>query len=119
MLTGEQIPGTHIFEVEYAGGIDAAEFDALRDRLAAFLDSNDPADVLAVYGDLDLSKIEPKALWDDLKSIGLAQKVRRAALLTDSGVLSTMAKAGSIFLKTDVRVFASSGRAEALAWLNS
>ncbi|WP_291054267.1 STAS/SEC14 domain-containing protein [Herbiconiux sp.] len=119
MLTGRQIPDTHIFEIEYAGGLEAAEFEALRGDLEAFLDANDPADLLAVYGDVELTKIEPKALWEDLRSAGLEKKVRRAALLTDAGWLATLAKAGSHFIQADVRVFGHAERDAALEWLKS
>ena len=117
MLTARELPGTHIFEIHYSGALEAAEFEAVRDQLVTFLDENDPADLLAVYDDIELTKIEPKALWEDLRSAGLEKKVRRAALLTDAGWLATLAKTASIFIKADVRVFALDGRDEALAWL--
>jgi hypothetical protein len=119
MLTGHPLPDTHIFEISYSGALDAAEFEALRDRLVAFLDANDPADLLAVYEDVELAKIEPKALWEDLRSAGLEKKVRRAALLTDAGWLATLARGASHFIQADVRVFGLADRAEALAWLRS
>ncbi|MBF4574191.1 STAS/SEC14 domain-containing protein [Herbiconiux sp. VKM Ac-1786] len=117
MLTGNQLPDTHIFEITYSGALTAGEFEALRDRLEAFLDANDPADLLAVYGDIDLGDIEPKALWEDLRSAGLEKKVRRAALLTDQGWLRTLAKTARHFIHADVEVFGTDERAEALAWL--
>ncbi|MCS5718031.1 STAS/SEC14 domain-containing protein [Herbiconiux sp. CPCC 205763] len=119
MLTGHQLAETHIFEISYSGAVDAAEFEALRDQLVAFLDANDPADLLAVYHDLELAKIEPKALWEDLRSAGLEKKVRRAALLTDAAWLATMARGASLFIKADVRVFGLAERDAALAWLQS
>ena len=119
MLTGAQLPDSHIFEITYAGGVDAAEFEALRDRLSAFLDANDPADILATYADIDLAKIEPRALWEDLRSAGLEKKVRRAALLTGSVMLRTLAKGASHFIQADVRVYGLDERAAALEWLRS
>lgn len=123
MLTGRQIPDTRIFEITYSGALDAtldaAEFEAVRDELIAFLDAHQPADLLAVYGDLELSKIDPKALWDDLRSAGLEKKIRRAALLTDAGWLRTLARAGRHFVRADVKVFPLADRAAALAWLTS
>ena len=119
MLTGHQLPDTHIFEITYSGAVDSAEFEALRDQLVAFLDANDPADLLAVYGDIELGKIEPKALWEDLRSAGLEKKVRRAALLTDAGWLATLARGASHFIQAEVRVFGLAERDEALAWLQS
>ncbi|RFA10203.1 hypothetical protein B7R54_14040 [Subtercola boreus] len=119
MLTGRQLPDSHIFEIDYAGAVDAAEFEALRDALSAFLDANDPADILGIYSDIDLTKIEPKALWEDLKSAGLEKKVRRAALLTGSLMLKTLAKGASHFIQADVRVFGLDERDAALEWLNS
>jgi hypothetical protein len=119
MLTGHQLPDTHIFEITYSGAIDAVEFEALRDQLVAFLDSNDPADLLATYSDIELTKIEPKALWEDLKSAGLEKKVRRAALLTDAGWLATLANGAGRFIHAEVRVFGLDERDAALSWLKS
>ncbi|SDY53580.1 SpoIIAA family protein [Herbiconiux ginsengi] len=119
MLTGHQLPDTHIFEITYSGAVGSAEFEALRDELVAFLDANDPPDLLAVYDDIELAKIEPKALWEDLRSAGLEKKVRRAALLTDAGWLATLARGASHFIQADVRVFGLGERTEALAWLQS
>jgi len=119
MLSGQQLPDTHIFEIEYSGAVDAAEFEALRDQLAAFLEANQPADLLARYGDVDLGKIEPKALWEDIRSAGLEKKVRRAALLTDEGWLATLAKGARHFIHPDVKVFGLDEREAALEWLTS
>jgi hypothetical protein len=119
MLNGRQLPGTHIFEIEYAGGLTAAEFEALRDQLTAFVDANQPADLLAIYGDLELAKVEPKALWEDLRSAGLEKKVRRMALLTDSLTLKLMAKGASHLIQAEVKVFRLGERDKAIAWLES
>jgi hypothetical protein len=119
MLTGQQLPDTHIFEISYSGAVDAAEFEALRDQLVAFLDTNDPADLLAIYEDIELAKIEPKALWEDFASAGLEKRVRRAALLTDASWLATLAKGARHFIKADVRVFGLAEREAALAWLQA
>lgn len=119
MLTGKQLDDTHIFEIDYSGAVTTAQFEAVRDDLEAFLDANDPADLLAVYADIELTKIEPKALWKDLRSAGLEKKVRRAALLTDASWLSTLAKGAGHFIRAELRVFGLGERDAALTWLKS
>jgi SpoIIAA-like len=117
MLTGAPIPDTNIFEITFSGGLDLKTFEKLRDELAAFLDSHQPADILANYGHIELTKIMPKALWEDLKSAGLEKKVRRAAIVTEDGWLATLAKGASVFIQAEVKTFGLDERDAALAWL--
>lgn len=121
MLTGRPIPDTSIFEIEYSGRLDAADFERLRDELAAFLAApqaaGQPADVLARYADIELGGIQPKALWEDFRSIGLEREVRRAALLTDQGWLAGMARTAAMFIEPELKVFGADERDAAVAWL--
>jgi hypothetical protein len=117
VLTNNVIEGSNILEVTYDGALGADEMVALRERLTKVIQERGSARLLVEYRDVELARIEPRAMWEDLKSAGLLKDVTRAAVVADQGWVETLASAVGTVLPLEVRSFDRDQCDEAMAWL--
>jgi hypothetical protein len=119
MLTSTVISDTNIVIATYDGALTAEEVIAVREKLAGVIAQHGNARMLVEYGDVDLSRMQPRAVWEDLKSAGLMRTVEKAAVLTDTRWVKSLSTAAGVLAPIDVRVYDTGQRAEALSWLQS
>lgn len=117
MLTNNVIEGSNILEVTYDGALGADEMVAVRERLDALIRERGSARLIVEYGPVDLGRVEPRAMWEDLKSAGLLKDVTKVAVVADQGWIETMASAVGTVVPLEVRSFHRDQRDEAIAWL--
>lgn len=116
MLKSSIIEGTNIVTVTYRGSLGADEMDALRSDLTKVADQG-PVRLLVQYEDVDLGKIEPEALWKDLKTAGMLNQFERCAVVADEGWIKKIGSITSRLVPFEVKVFAVADRDDAVAWL--
>ncbi|MEH1127149.1 STAS/SEC14 domain-containing protein [Micromonospora sp. CPCC 206061] len=119
MLTSTVIGDTNIVMAAYDGALTEPEVTVARERLADVIAQHGKARMLVEYGDVDFGKMEPRAVWEDLKSAGLMRDVEKAAVLTDTRWVKALSKATGAVAPTDIQVYDTRQRAEALSWLQS
>ena len=117
MLSSNVIEGSNILEVTYDGALGAGEMAALRERLATLIRERGSARLVVEYGEVDLGRVEPRAMWEDLKVAGLLQDVTKVAVVADQGWIDTLASAVGTVLPLEVRSFHRDQRDEAVAWM--
>jgi hypothetical protein len=117
VLTNSVIEGSNILTATYDGSLGADEMVALRERLATLIRQRGSARLLVEYGHVDLGRVEPRAMWEDLKTAGLLKDVTKVAILADQGWIETVASAVGTVLPLEVRSFHRDQHDEALAWL--
>ena len=119
MLTSSVIEGSNIVTVTYDGSLGTEETVALRDRLTAVIRDRGSARLLVEYGAIDLSSVEPRAMWEDLRTAGVLKDVVRVAVLADQGWIDTLASLTGTLLPVEVGSFHRDQRDDAVAWLYS
>lgn len=118
MLTSSTIEGTNIVAITYDGSLSAEEMDAMRADLSAVKDAHGSVRLLVEYGDLDLGRIEPEAIWKDLKTAGMLGDLERCALVTDASWIEKLSGAADRLAPFEVRTFSTDERDDAVAWLS-
>lgn len=119
MLTSTVISDTNIVMALYDGALTQPEVTAARERLDDVIAEHGKARMLVEYGDVDLGEMEPRAVWEDLKSAGLMRDVEKAAVLTDTRWVKALSKAAGVVTPTDIQVYDTRQRAQALSRLQS
>jgi hypothetical protein len=117
MLTSSVVEDTNIVTATYDGSADTEEMIAVRDRLHTVIRRHGRARLLVDYGEVDLGRIEPRAIWEDLKTTGVLTDVDRIAVVADQGWLEKVASAAGAILPVQVRTFERDRRDDAIAWL--
>src|SRR5687767_5546239 len=109
----------HVVAFKFTGGMTAADVETAYEATEEALNKHDR---ISVYGDFDASfglSIEGliKDLMKGLSSFGSLSRFYRAAVVTDSGWLGTLARVeGLVFSSVQVRVFSSAERDKAFLW---
>jgi hypothetical protein len=70
MLTSNVMEGSNIVTMTYDGPLHAEEMVAVRERLTTVVRERGSARLLVEYGTVDLGRIEPRAMWEDLRTAG-------------------------------------------------
>jgi hypothetical protein len=117
MLTTSVIEGSNIVMATYDGRLGADEMVALRERLTAVIRERGSARLVVEYGDIEFGRVEPRAMWEDLRMAGLLKDVTRIAVLADQGWVEPLASAIGVVLPVQVRSFCRDQRDQAVAWL--
>lgn len=117
MLTADVIEGSNILTATYDGALGADEMADLRETLEGLIRERGSARLLVEYGHVDLGRVEPRAMWEDLRTAGLLKDVTKIAVLADQGWVEVLASAVGSVLPTEVRSFPCDRRDEAVAWL--
>lgn len=109
----------HLIAMKISGSVTAADIDKAYKATDEALKANERVSFFAEVDDSMGLTIEGalKDLWNGIGQLGRLGKYYRAAVVTDKGWIATMARVeGLVFSSIDVRVFAPSDRAKALAW---
>lgn len=119
MLTTSSIEGTNIVTATYQGGsLSADEMEELRGRLTRAVALHGAVRLLVEIGKVDLGRIEPRAIWEDLKLVGMIDDLDRYAVVTDQDWIANLAGAADAVAPFDLRVFPADRRDDAVAWLS-
>ena len=117
MVTADVIEGSNILTATYDGALGADDMAGLRESLEVLIRERGSARLLVEYGHVDLGRVEPRAMWEDLKTAGLLSDVTKIAVVADQGWVETLASAVGPVLPTEVRSFPRDRRDDAVAWL--
>lgn len=118
MLTSSILEGTNIVTATYDGSLSAEEMDAVRTDLQVVNAAHGSVRLLVEYGDIDFGRIEPEALWKDLKTAGMLGDIERCALVTDANWIEKLGAAAGRVTSVEVRTFSTNQRDDAVAWLS-
>ncbi len=119
MLETSVIEGTNVVTVTVDGAIGADEEKAAQRTVEEVAAEHGTARMLLDYGGVDVGRVEPKAVWEDLKGTRLLRSMDRVGIVADSGILDRFARAVDAVSQLEVRTFDSDHREEAVAWLTS
>jgi hypothetical protein len=119
MLDSSKIEGTDIVTVTYEGSAGADEMVGVREKLNAVVAERGSAKLLVEVQDVDLGRIEPKALWEELKTAHLVDDIDRLAIVADSGAIEKLAGVADNLSSIEVRSFDSDQRDDAVIWLQA
>ena len=103
--------------VTYDGPLRAEEMVAVRDQLTTVVRERGSARLLVEYGTVDLGRVEPRAMWEDLRTAGVLMDLTRVAVVADPGWIETLASMVGTALPVEVRSFGRDQRDHAVAWL--
>jgi SpoIIAA-like len=119
MLTSSVIEGSNIVTMTYDGPLRAEELVAARERLRTVIRERGSARLLVEYGAVDLGRVEPRAMWEDLRTSGVLLDLTKVAVVADRGWIDTLAAMTGTVLPVEVRSFLRAQRDNAVAWLYS
>lgn len=119
MLDSTILEDTNIVTATYSGSLGADETATLRHQIEQVIDAHGSARLLLEMGDVDMGRVEPKAVWEDLKSAQFLGDVSRMALVTDESVLASTNELMGKLTATETKAFASDDRDQAIVWLQS
>lgn len=69
--------------------------------------------------DVDAGRVEPKAVWEDLKSARLLDDISRLALVGDDSLMSGLTRVMGTLSSTETKTFGAAERDQAILWLQS
>lgn len=119
-LTASVLEHTNIVVARYYyGSLSTDEMSALRSQIEAAVARHGKARLLAECGDVDLGRVEPGAVWEDLKTAGVLTDVAKVALVTGAGWLRRMSGIAGVITPVEVEVFDTAERFSAVTWLRT
>ena len=77
------------------------------------------ARLLIESGTIDLGRVEPRAMWEDLRTAGVVKDLTRVAVVADQGWIEPLSSVAGAVLPVEVRSFPRDQRDEAVPWLYS
>jgi hypothetical protein len=80
MLTSNVMEGSNIVTMTYDGPLHAEEMVAVREQLTTVVRERGSARLLVEYGTVDLGRVEPRAMWEDLRTAGVPMAHRTGPL---------------------------------------
>lgn len=119
MLKTSIIEGTNVVSLTVEGSISADEDLAAQKAVEQVASAHGSARMLLDYEGVDLSRVEPRAVWEDLKGSRLLGDIDRIGIVSESSVLEAFAQLTKAVSDMEVRTFESGQRDAAVAWLSS
>lgn len=119
MLNSSVIKGTNIVTATYSGSLGAEQMEELRDQLSRVVAQHGNVRLLVEIGDLELGRMEPRAIWEDLKLVGRFDELDRYAVVADHDWVSRLVNIADAVTPFDLRVFPIDQRDHAVAWLSN
>lgn len=119
MLETSVIEGTNVVSVTVDGAIGTDEQVAARTTIDEVAAQHGTARMLLEFSGVDAGRIEPKAVWEDLKASRLITSIDRFAVVADSGLLHKLVDAAGAVSSVEMRTFDADERDEAVTWLTS
>ena len=105
-----------VIEFTVDGGITRAEYDQAVEAMEAEIAKHGRISALAEIR--SFTGMELSAWWKDVSwGVTHMNKVRRAAIVTDSGWIEAATRAGSMVMPAEVKVFPLGELAAARAWI--
>ena len=118
-LKTDRIENSNVVTVAYDGDLGADDVSRARQELQDVASTHGRARLLLELGDVDPGRMEPKAVWEDVKGVTDLDALDRAALVTDAGWASTLVSLADKVTSFELRSFSASERDDAVAWLSS
>jgi hypothetical protein len=116
MMSFEIDDAAGVIEFTVEGGITRAEYDAAVEAMEAGIAKHGKISALAEIR--SFTGMELSAWWKDVSwGVTHMNKIRRAAIVTDSGWIEAATHAGSVVLPAEVKVFPLDEFAAARAWV--
>lgn len=117
MLNASVIEGTNIVSLTAEGSISADEEVAAQETISEVARDHGSARMLLDYAGIDVGRVEPKAVWEDIKGTRLLQDIDRVGVVADSSILSRFLEVIGGASGIEARTF--DNRDDAVAWLTS
>ena len=118
MLEARQIPDTNILEIRNDGPITRDQFDRLTELGDRMIAAHGSIRILEIVE--DIGKIEPSAIWADLRwGTTRLKHLSHAAIVADAGWIERATALLKPFFSIEMRHFSHAQRDEALHWLRT
>lgn len=117
MLTSSVLERSNIVAAWYDGPLSTDEMSDFRRRINDVVAEHGTARLLAEYGDVDLDRIEPGAVWEHLKISGALRNVDKVAIVVGLGRIHRLSGVAEAVAPVDVEVFDPAERFAVMTWL--
>lgn len=118
MLEARQIPDTNILEVRIDGPITREQFDRMTELGDRIIADHATIRILEIVD--DLGKVEPSALWADLRwGTSRLKHMTHAAIVADARWVEWTTALLKPFFSIEMRNFPLAQRDQALHWLRT
>ncbi|WP_169316330.1 STAS/SEC14 domain-containing protein [Mobilicoccus pelagius] len=118
-MTTQIEPGTNVVTIEVGGDLGADEMAACRRTLEEVEAEHGSLRLLARYGDVDLTRIAPRAYLEDLENVPLVRHVERCAIVAHQRWVRAVSELGGRIVPGELRTFDRGETDAARAWLLS
>lgn len=115
MLNASVIEGTNVVSLTAEGSISTEEEILAQETISEVADEHGSAQLLLDYADIDVGRVEPKAMWEDIKGTRLLDEIDRVAVVADSSILSRFLEVVGSVSGLEASTFEN--RDDAVAWL--
>lgn len=116
MFALHQIPNTNVLEFTIDGALTREDFDAVAAQLEQIIEKHGKVKILEIVR--NIGKIEPSALWTDIKWAPKHLKnFTHAAVVADQKWIEWMAAVLRPFFSMEIRFFHSNELGDARQWL--
>ena len=120
MVDYELLPAEGLLIIRPTGSLEATDFQRIARTVDPYIDANGKLHGLLVEAETFPGWKDFAALVAHLKFVrDHHRKIEKIAAVSDSGFLTIAPQIASHFVQADVRHFAHSQQADALAWLRS
>lgn len=119
MLTTDTITGTNIVVAVYSGSLSTEEMEELRATVRQVIEREGSIRLLAEFGEVELSRIEPKAWVEDMKMVGILGDIEKMAVIADATWLQNWTELAGGLVSGEVETFDTTEREEAASWLQN
>lgn len=117
MLNVSTIENSNVVTADYSGSLGVDDEKNLRSVLQEAIDRSGRIRLLVTIGDINLGRMEPKAVWMDLKAAGFFKDVDKLAVVTDASWLAHVSEWAGDLTDMTVETYPSGRRDNAVAWI--
>lgn len=118
MIEFHHIADTNIIEIHVDGPVTREEYDRIAARLEQVFEQHDQVRVMQVFR--NIGKIEPGALWADLKWTPRHLKhFSHAAIVADQKWVDWITRAMGLFISVEMELFTLDQLEEARRWIRT
>ncbi len=117
MLNVSTIENSNVVTADYSGSLGVDDEKNLRSVLQEAVNRSGRIRLLVTIGDIDLGRMEPKAVWMDLKTAGFFKDVDKLAVVTDASWLAHVSDWAGDLTDMSVGTYPSGQRNNAVAWI--
>lgn len=107
-----------VMEIRLDGRVTRADFDAIADKVQAFIDAYQPVRMVEIIDSFE--GFDPSVLWPGIKfDIRNIRHISHVAVVSDLGWISPLSKAAGAVISTRLRTFDMAHLDEARDWVRS